>query len=88
MILEFLWKHLLQQLEVKDAHQSKKSVGSTRNSFISLFSFKTVEDEKKISRLYENFENLSKTFSTKVDWEIFEKRLISSTKLFKCKEIG
>ena len=53
-----------------------------------MFSFETVEDEKKISRLYENFENLSKTFSTKVDWEVFEKRLISSTKLFKCKEIG
>lgn len=45
-------------------------------------------EEEKVARLNDNFEQISSTFSSTIDWETFEKRLISSTKLFSFKEIG
>ena len=45
-------------------------------------------EEGKISRLQQNFETLSSTFSSKIDWEKFEKRLISSSKVLNYREVA
>lgn len=72
-------------LEAKDGQESNTRF-FLKDPF--LFSSFTELDDEKVSKLHQNFETLSTRFSSKIDWEMFEKRLMSSTRILNYKEIS